>query len=109
MTKVNISSSTFTLSNSDSKTQGQTSIICSVPVSTIQGGYIFYNNITNFKSIFRNNELSSINIQLQDPNHNYIDFNNIDWSITLQLDVVREVFQTIDNMDDIYNNIKNEI
>ena len=109
LTKVNISSSTFTLSNSDSKTQGQISIICSVPVSTSQGGYIFYNNITNFKSIFRNNELSSINIQLQDPNHNYIDFNNIDWSITLQLDVVREVFQTIDNMDDIYNNIKNEI
>ena len=109
LTKVNILSSSFNLANSDSKTKGQTSTICSVPVSTLQGGYIFYNNITNFKSIFRNHELSSINIQIQDPYNNYIDFNNIDWSLTLQLDIVREVVQSIDSMDDIYNNLVNEI
>jgi len=108
LTKINILSSSFNLSNADSKTKGQNSTICSVPVSTIQGGYIFYNNITNFKSIFRNNELSSINIQIQDPNNNYIDFNNIPWTMTLQIDIVREVVQTIDNMNDIYNNIVNE-
>ena len=109
LTKINILSSTFNLANADSKSKGQTSTICSVPVSTIQGGYVFYNNITNFKSIFRNHELSSINIQIQDPNNNYIDFNNIDWTLTLQLDVVREVVQSIDDMSDVYNNIVNEI
>jgi len=109
LTKVNILSSTFNLANADSKTKGSVQTICSVPVSTIQGGYVFYNNYTNFKSIFRNHELSSINIQIQDPNNNYIDFNNVDWTLTLQLDVVREVVKSIDDMDDIYNNLSNQI
>ena len=109
LTKVNIKSSTFNLANADSKSQGQVSTICSLPVSSIQGGYIFYNNITNFKSIFRNHELSSINIPIQDPYNNYIDFNNVDWSMTLQIDIVKEVIQTIDNMDDVYKNLTSEL
>lgn len=109
LTKINILSSTFNLANADSISKGLVSTICSVPVSTIQGGYIYYNNITNFKSVFRNHELSSLNIQIQDPNNNYIDFNNVDWTLTLQIDVVREVIQTVDNLSDIYNNIVNEI
>jgi len=109
LTKINIVSSTFNLANADSISKGYVSTICSVPVSTIQGGYIYYNNYTNFKSVFRNHELSSLNIQIQDPNNNYIDFNNVDWTITLQIDVIKEIVKTIDNLSDIYNNIVNEI
>jgi hypothetical protein len=109
ITKINIMSSTFNLANADSKTKGQVQTICSVPVSTIQGGYIFYNNITNFKSIFRNHEFSSLNINIQDDFKNDIDFNNIDWTITLQIDVVKEVIQSIDNLDDVYRNLTSEL
>ena len=99
----------FNLANADSISKGCVSTICSVPVSTIQGGFIYYNNYTNFKSVFRNHELSSLNIQIQDPNNNYIDFNNVDWTITLQIDVIKEIVKTVDNLSDIYNNIVNEI
>ena len=109
LTKVNIVSASFNLANIDSKANGTVSTICSVPVSTIQGGYIFYNNYTNFKSIFRNHEMSSINIQIQDPNNNYIDFNNIDWTITLQIDVIREVIKSMDNLADVYDSLVDEL
>jgi len=109
LSKVNIKTSTFNLSNSDSYAKGNVQTICSLPVSSIQGGYIFYNNMTNFKSIFRNHELSSINIQIQDPQNNYIDFNNVDWTITLQIDIVKEIIQSVDNMEDVYNNLTPEL
>ena len=109
LTKINIMSSTFNLSNADSKTRGQVQTISSIPVSTIQGGYILYSNYTNFKSVFRNHSLSSINIQIQDDFKNDIDINNIDWTITLQIDVIKEVIQSIDNLDDVYKNLTEEI
>jgi hypothetical protein len=109
LTKINIMSSTFNLSNADSKTRGQVQTISSIPVSTIQGGYILYSNYTNFKSVFRNHSLSSINIQIQDDFKNDIDFNNVDWTITLQIDVIKEVIQSIDNLDDVYKNLTEEI
>ena len=102
--KVNVKSSTFTLANSDSKNKSLTKTMASIPVSSIQGGYVFYNNITNFKSIFKNHELSSINIDIKDDFGNYIDFNNVDWSMTLQVDIVSEIVQTLDNLEDVYLN-----
>ena len=41
-----------------------------------------------------------------DDNRNFIDFNNVDWTITLQIDILSEVFETIDNLEDIYENLK---
>ena len=67
-------------------------------------GLCLYNNITNFKSIFKNHELSSINIDIKDDFGNYIDFNNVDWSMTLQVDIVSEIVQTLDNLEDVYLN-----
>lgn len=103
--RINIRSSTFNLKNIDSNERGQTRTIASVPVNNSSGNKIFYNNYTHFKSIIKNDNLQSINIEIQDDNYNYMNFNNIDWTITLQIDIVNEVVDNLDTLEDIYNNV----
>ena len=107
--KININSSTFNLKNADSKTKSVSSTLASIPVSSIQGGYIFYQNITNFKAVFKNHELSSINIDILDDYGNFINFNGLDWSMTLQLDTICEVIQALDTLEDIYIDASQEV
>jgi hypothetical protein len=70
---------------------------------------ISYNNFTQYKSIFYNHELSQIGIELlQDDFKNYIKFNNIDWTITLQIDIITDVINNMDNLEDIYYNLQQQ-
>lgn len=103
ITKVNIKTSTFNLKNVDSKNKGKTRTIASIPVNTNSNGIIQYMNTTQFKSSFRNHELSSITVEIVDDFKNYIDFNNCDWTITLQIDVICEVVDNLDTLEDVYN------
>jgi hypothetical protein len=103
--RINIRSSTFNLKNVDSNERGQTRTIASVPVNSSYGNKIFYTNYTHYKSIIKNDNLQSINIEIQDDNYNYINFNNVDWTITLQVDVVNEVVDNLDTLEDVYNQI----
>ena len=105
--KLNINTSSFNLNNYDSYNRGVCSTICSVPVNSIQNGVIFYNNYTQYRSNFRNTILLDININIQDEYENFIDFHNLDWSITIQIDVVTKHKQTLDGMEDIYENYIN--
>ena len=108
ITKINIKSNTFALKNVDSKNKGRTRTIASIPVNNASNGFIYYNNFTQYKSIFKNYELSSIGLELQDDFKNYIKFNNIDWTLTIQIDVVCEVINNIDTLEDIYFNLQQE-
>ena len=109
LTRLLISSPTFNLHNIAACDYGFTKVISSIPINASQGGIINYTNITNFKSIIKNYELSSISIQITDDKENYIDFNNIDWTMTLQIDIVREIIEVIDSIQDIYENATNEL
>ena len=109
LTKLNIKSSTFTFKNVDSFTRGSTSTFCSIPVSANASGIIHYNNLTDYKSIFKNYELNSIDISITDDKNNYIDFNNVDWSMTLQIDITNEIVENIDNLHDVYANQHQEL
>lgn len=109
ITKLNIKTSTFSLKNVDSKNKGRTRAIASIPVNASSNGIIYYNNFTQYKSIFKNYEVSSIGIEIMDDFRNYINFNNADWTITLQIDVVCEVVNNLDTMEDIYMNLQQEL
>jgi len=104
ITRLNIKSNTFNLGNVDSNNKSQTRTICSVPVNATSGGMIYYNNYSHYKSIFKKDHLQNINIEIQDDFKNYINFNNLDWTITLQIDLVNEVVEDLDTLEDIYNN-----
>ena len=109
VTRLNIKSNCFTLNNVDSYNKSINRTIAVIPVSSVSGGYMYYNNFTNYKNIFKNNEISTINIEIYDDFKNFIDFNNIDWSMTLQIDVLSESIEELTNLEDVYNNLKQEI
>lgn len=109
LSKINIKSSTFPFKNFDSLTATSTSTLCSIPVSSNASGIINYNNLTDYKSIFKEYEFNSIDISITDDKNNYIDFNNIDWSMTLQIDITNEIVENLDNLQDIYFNQHQEL
>jgi hypothetical protein len=108
-----ITSPTFNLFSKTSYDSGETNILSSIPNNSVQNGYIYYNNLTNFKSIFSNTQLSNIQIQFVDDFSNFINFNNIDWTLTLQIDNVHEIIQDLSTLKEVYdyeiNNLQNNL
>jgi hypothetical protein len=108
LTRINIKSPTFNIHNLDANTNTLTRTLCSVPVTAIQNGYIFYTNVTGYKNVFKNHEVSNIQIDITDDQNNPLDFQNIDWTLTLQIDVVDEIVESLDTLDDVYLNLTQE-
>jgi hypothetical protein len=108
ITSIKVKSSTFNLGNLDSYKKGKSRTLASIPVNSVGSGYILYHNYTQYSNIFKNYELSTIGIEIQDDFLNYIDFNNVDWSMTLQIDVIGEIIQDIDSLTDVYENLAQE-
>jgi hypothetical protein len=102
LNRINIKTSSFNIKNIDSSYKGLTRTLCSIPCDAPAGQTVFYNNITNYHYIFKNNELSSIGIEITDDFDNFINFNNIDWCITLQIDIVNEVVKNLEDLNDVY-------
>ena len=74
----------------DSRNMGMRSTIASVPVNVASYGMIDYVNTTNAFPICQAKTVSSIDVQILDENDNYINFNNTDWTMTLQINVLRQ-------------------
>lgn len=66
-------------------------IICSIPVNISPYGVINYKNEHNFRVNTFRNEISELIIQFSDQNGNDIDFNGVQWSLVLQLDIINFV------------------
>jgi hypothetical protein len=97
-----ITSPSFRLNSKTSYDSGETNVLASIPNNSTQNGIIHYNNITNFKSLLGNSEISNIHIEILDDTSNYINFNNQDWTLTLQIDNVCEVIQDLSTLDEVY-------
>lgn len=67
------------------------SIICSIPVSSNPTGIMSYFNYNNFKINTYRNQISEIILEFTDQNGYNINFNGVDWSIVLQLDIINFV------------------
>jgi hypothetical protein len=102
--KLDVKTASFNLTNLDSFGKGRNNTIASIPVNSAQNGYVMYNNFTNYNSMFKNSYIADLNIMIQDEFSNFIDFNNIDWSITVQIDVMTRILDSNETLQDIYNN-----
>ena len=109
ISRLNIKSSTFNLGNLDSYNKSKNRTLATVPISSVGTGYILYHNYTHYTNTFKNHEVSTIDINIMDDFRNFIDFNNQDWSLTLQIDILSEVIQSIDNLEDVYENLAQSI
>ena len=98
ITRLKIKSNIIQTNNIDSYSKGKCNMLCSIPVNASSGGLIVYNNISQFKIIFPNNNLDYIDISITDENDNEIDFNGVDNYITLQIDSIRQHIPEINDL-----------
>jgi hypothetical protein len=72
------------LQNYNSVTQDYVTL-SSIPVSVEPYGIILYNNYSNSTFIVKNRILDNLEIQIYDDNNNLVDFNNVEWNITIEV------------------------
>ncbi len=76
--------SNIMLNNYNSVTKDYVTLSC-IPVNVEPYGIILYNNYSNSAHIIRNKKLDNIEIQIYDDMNNLIDFNNVEWNITIEI------------------------
>ena len=86
--KIKVISNALSTYSLDSYGTGNNNIINTIPITAPPFGLIVFNQITN-PLILRPKIINEIDIQLVDENNEFVNFNNIHWSMTLQLDIVR--------------------
>jgi len=74
----------------DSTSGGFSNTLANLAVNSSSYGILIYDNISGYKPTLRNKIINSFDIQLLDDDDKLINFNNIDWRITLQLDITRQ-------------------
>ncbi len=52
---------------------------------------IFYDNRTANKNIIKGSTDDELKIQILDDDFNSIDFNNTEWSITLEIETIKQI------------------
>lgn len=99
--KLNIFSSDLEIHNITSGINNNisyTSLIGVIPNDAPTYGLINYHNYSNIKCIINNKSIDSINLQIKDETNNYINFNNISFTITLILHVEKKI-NPLNNID----------
>jgi hypothetical protein len=109
--KISIKSSSLNIIAFSSISNGYSDTICTIPADQPAFGMISYTSQNDLnRNILKQSTIDRVDIQLLDENQNYLDFNNLDWSITICLSNERIVkdrdFTTI---KDITNKINNKI
>jgi len=88
---IEIKSTALALTSFDSRTLNASSVLVSIPSDKPPFNLISYvsNNILD-SHLLNQRVLNGFDIIISDENNNFIDFHNIDWSMTLCLSVIRE-------------------
>jgi hypothetical protein len=99
-----IKSQSLNISSFESLTTTKSNIIASISIDEAFYNMVSYMNTSqNLKHELRLNLLDGIDIQLTDENNNFINFNNINWTITLCLTIERDDLVSASN--DLHNAI----
>jgi hypothetical protein len=78
------------LDNYNTESQTYNTLLC-IAVNVAPYGVIFYDNRTSSKNMIKGTKDDSIDLQILDDDNNEIDFNSIEWSITLEIETVKQV------------------
>ena len=85
--------------------KGDSTILKSIPVSVPPFGIIQYVNNENMETVIKNRELNNIDIQLLDDDANLINFNNIDWSICLEIKTISQLSYNYNNINEFFEKL----
>jgi hypothetical protein len=89
--KLKIYSSNMAIDSYDSVGNSTTNLIETISVNAAPFGLILYNNLDNTYGHLKTSYLSSIDIQIRDELGNFVNFNNIDWTMTLVLIIYKKL------------------
>ena len=82
-----VTSDNFILNNIDSNNHGRSNIICSIPVNGSSGSFLFYED--NQRHLVHNiNNLTSFKLRMTDEDGDLIDFNEVHYSLTLEISII---------------------
>lgn len=88
---------------------GDSTILKSIPVNVPPYGIIMYSNYENTETFVKNRNLNILEIDLVDETHNYINFNNIDWSICIELRTTKEIELKNLTIDEYFENLNTPV
>jgi hypothetical protein len=97
--KLKIYSSNISVDSFDSVNTATNNLLCTISVNQPGFNLIIYSNIDGLYAHMRNRYLSTVDIQIKDELGNFINFNGIDWTMTLNLILYRR-------MDALVNELK---
>ena len=81
----------------DSNNLGTINLLNTIPVNAPAYSIITYENKQSFGPILRNKNIDYIDIQIYDDNNKFVNFNNVDWTITLSMTIFRKKDKISDN------------
>ena len=88
---ISIKSAILAISAYTSETLGFSNTLATIPIDVPAFNLVsYYSNNNLNKHILRVKHIDAIDISITDENENLIDFNNIDWTLTLCLSIERE-------------------
>ena len=83
-----VCSNNFILNNIDSNNHNKSNIICSIPVNGSMNSILFYEDNTKHL-VHKLDNITNLRISLTDEDGELIDFNNVHYSITLEITIVK--------------------
>jgi len=86
-----IKSPSLSTQNYSSYTKSHNTLLATLSVDATLFGQINYHNYTDLRTSFSNVELNAIDIQFYDENDNLVNFNGVNWSITLAIHLTRKL------------------
>jgi len=90
--------------NYSSANNSMSTLLSIIPIDQSPWGLITFNNYTDTKNIIKNKTIDKIEIIIRAEDKTLINFNNIDWTLKLKIDITRK-YNISDKSNE--NNIKN--
>lgn len=87
ISRIKVSSTRLHTKGFDSNNLGAVTIIATIPVNVSSWQQISYLAQNNNECRLTESHINSIDIQLYDQNGNFVNFNGVNWSMTLQLNI----------------------
>jgi len=88
--QLKINSSALGCYNSSSTSLGESNLVGVIQSTAPPFGMILYNNQNSY-GILRSKRIGLVDIQILDENGNFVDFNNVDWTLTFQMTIFRRI------------------
>jgi hypothetical protein len=104
--KLKIYSKNLAIDSLDSVGNSTNNLIETISVNQPGFGMIIYNNIDSTYGHLKTSYLSTIDIQIKDELGNFINFNNINWTMTIVLIIFKELKVRQTTIDGITNEIQ---